>query len=264
MARCQKCGAEVDLPFVCTYCKRTYCAYHRLPENHECPNLIMARSPSAPPKSEALVARYTRPSFLVHGMNIFGALETRHLLTAWLVIGFCFSAGAIFTPTVFVDIFPIALLTVGLGFIGHELAHKFTAQRYGCKAEFRAWIWGLVLALVIAIISGGRFFFAAPGATYITPMARQFGLRFETSRKENGLISLAGPMANIALAIIFLFLNGFGGLVEFSTLGYEVNLWLAAFNLLPFSPLDGQKVLSWNRVIWAGITIPLWGIIFLL
>lgn len=263
MANCQKCGAEVDLPFICSYCRGTYCAYHRLPENHACPNLIMARSPSAPTKSGAPVAGYARPSLLGRGMKIFGRLEAQHLLIAWLVIGFCFSAGAIFSSTIFVGTFTIALLTVGLGFIVHELAHKFTAQKYGCQAEFRAWMWGLAMAIVFALISRGHFIFAAPGATYITPIARPFGWGSRLSRKEEGLISLAGPMTNIALAVIFLLLTGFGGFLEFSTLGYGVNLWLAAFNLLPFSPLDGQKVFTWNQLVWAGITLPLWAIIFL-
>lgn len=264
MARCQECGVEVDLPFICSYCGGKYCGYHRLPENHTCPNAIMARSPSVSTKSGTPVAGYVKPTFLVRGMKIFGSVEVQHLLIAWLVIGFCFSVGAIFSPR-FVDTFTVALLTVGLGFIGHELAHKFTAQRYGCLAEFRVWPWGLAMALVFALVSRGQFIFAAPGATYITPIASSFGLGYGISRKENGLISLAGSIVNIALATSFLFLIGFGGFLGLiGTQGYGVNLWLAAFNLLPFGPLDGQKVFSWNRLVWMGITIPLWAIIFLL
>jgi Zn-dependent protease len=30
-----------------------------------------------------------------------------------------------------------------------------------------------------------------------------------------------------------------------------VNLLLATFNLLPFGPLDGKKVLQWNEIAWA-------------
>lgn len=223
----------------------------------------MARSPSASTKSGGPVARYAKPSFLARGMKIFGRVEAKHLLMAWLVIGFCFSAGAVFSPTRFVGTFSIALLTAGLGFLGHELAHKFTAQRYGCWAEFRTWTWGLAMALVFALVSRGHLIFAAPGAVYITPIARPFGWGYEISRRENGLISLSGPMANIALAVVFLFLTQLSGFLEFSTLGYWINLWLAAFNLLPFSPLDGQKVFAWNRLVWAGLTIPLWGVILL-
>lgn len=263
MVSCQKCGAEVDLPFICSYCGGAHCVYHRLPESHACPNLIMARPPSVSTRSGAPVADYARPSFLARIMKIFGGREAQHLLIAWLVLGFCFSTGTLFSPK-FVGTFSIALVTAGLGFIGHELAHKFTAQRYGCWAEFRVWTWGLTMALIFALVSGGRFIFAAPGAVYIVPIARQFGWGHEISRRENGLISLAGPMVNIGLAVIFLLLIGVGWFLEFSFLGYWINLWLAALNLLPFGPLDGRKVLSWNPLVWAGITIPLWAIIFLL
>jgi len=39
MAKCAFCGKEVSMPFVCPYCGQTFCAEHRLPENHDCPNM---------------------------------------------------------------------------------------------------------------------------------------------------------------------------------------------------------------------------------
>jgi len=37
-----------------------------------------------------------------------------------------------------------------------------------------------------------------------------------------------------------------------------LNLWLGAFNMLPIVILDGQKVFSWDKKIWALVAIPLW------
>jgi predicted nucleic acid binding AN1-type Zn finger protein len=39
--KCQVCGRVDPLPFTCTYCKGTYCAEHRLPENHACDGNIV-------------------------------------------------------------------------------------------------------------------------------------------------------------------------------------------------------------------------------
>lgn len=39
MGQCQLCKKTVDMPFTCTYCGQTFCADHRLPENHHCPIL---------------------------------------------------------------------------------------------------------------------------------------------------------------------------------------------------------------------------------
>jgi Zn-dependent protease len=34
------------------------------------------------------------------------------------------------------------------------------------------------------------------------------------------------------------------------SLGAYINTWLAIFNLIPFSPLDGMAVFKWNKVAW--------------
>jgi uncharacterized protein YkwD len=39
MPKCECCGKEVLLPFVCPYCRKIFCSEHRLPENHQCSNL---------------------------------------------------------------------------------------------------------------------------------------------------------------------------------------------------------------------------------
>ncbi len=39
MAKCDVCGKEEYLPYRCKYCGGTFCAEHRLPENHNCPGI---------------------------------------------------------------------------------------------------------------------------------------------------------------------------------------------------------------------------------
>lgn len=160
--------------------------------------------------------------------------------------------------------FAVSLVTLGFGFVGHELAHRYVARSYGCLAEFRLWGLGLVMAVIFALISGGRMIFAAPGAVYIIP--RRFGFGYGITKRENGLISLSGPLANILVALVFFvlgILTSFDGLLGLiGSRGFTVNLWLAAFNLLPFAMLDGRKVFSWSPVVWAAVTVPAWLMIF--
>ncbi len=185
--------------------------------------------------------------------------EVRDLLVAWFVLSFAFSAGALFDPGYFLNIFALSLVTVGLGYILHELAHKFTARRYGAIAEFRLWTWGLMLALLLALASGGRIIFAAPGAVYIMPLAQPLYGSYRSIRRETGLVALSGPLTNAVLAIFFFSLSLLGGFFHLVGLwGCDVNLWLASFNMLPLLYLDGWKVFSWSRAIWALITAPLW------
>ncbi|MCX6769253.1 MAG: site-2 protease family protein, partial [Candidatus Micrarchaeota archaeon] len=104
-------------------------------------------------------------------------------------------------PTTFLFYMAAAVITLGSGFVLHELAHKYFAIKYGARARFVAWPIGLALALALVIIpqifGWGGIFFIAPGAVYIYAN-RPISLR------ENGIISLAGPATNIVLALIFL------------------------------------------------------------
>ncbi len=145
-------------------------------------------------------------------------------------------------------LFAIAFVAVGSGFVLHELMHKFTAERYGYWAEFRMWVTGIILALVTSTLG---FIFAAPGATYIQG--------YNVTDRQNGIISLAGPATNIVIAGIFLLVGivgtGFAG--DIGAVGFPVNLFLATFNMLPVMPLDGAKVFRWNKLLWAGVFVPL-------
>lgn len=182
--------------------------------------------------------------------------EIRDLSIAWLVLGFCFSFRYLFTSLEYFAIFlVVALIGIGTGFIFHELSHKLVAQRFGYLAEFRLWKIGLIIALASAILSGGWLLFFAPGAVYISSYTRS---------QEEGLIAAAGPLANIILAAIFYFLSyGSGFLSLIGEWGFIINLWLAAFNLLPIRPLDGRKIFSWNSRAWIALAVVSWGLLIL-
>jgi Zn-dependent protease len=136
-----------------------------------------------------------------------------------------------------------SLVTIGTGFIFHEMAHKLVAIHYGARARFVMWTQGLGIMLILALFG---FLFAAPGAVYIYSNS--------ITRKENGLISIAGPVTNIIMVIVFLLLafilpiHAFG--MNLWVFGAQLNLILAIFNMLPMFPLDGSKVFAWSQLAW--------------
>mgnify|MGYP001588996520 CR=1 FL=1 len=180
--------------------------------------------------------------------------ELIDLTKAWVVISLAFAAiftganlmegtiGRIISLN-FVELFFWSLVTTGIGFLLHELGHKFAAQHYGCVAEFRAWDQMLYFALGLAVVIG--FLFAAPGAVMISGMI---------TRKENGIISLAGPAVNYVLAMIFFGLAYFFPYKIFSW-GVTINIWLGLFNMIPFGNFDGIKIFYWNKWIWCGMVV---------
>ncbi len=177
--------------------------------------------------------------------------EVLHILVSVITISIAFAIAwtqSINFDANFLQTAGMILLTVGSGFVLHELAHKFTAIHYGAHARYQAWTLGLLLAVVMAFAVG--FVFAAPGAVYI------YGNHI--TREQNGKISIAGPLTNLALGFIFLFV-GFviPAFSSIASLGANVNFFLGAFNLLPFFPMDGQKVYVWNKLYWAALFIPM-------
>lgn len=179
------------------------------------------------------------------------AKELRDLVISALVLALAFgialSGGfrAFQQPGILVLVIGIAFVAVSLGFIFHELAHRLIARRFGYFAEYAMWPMGLMVALGFSLFG---FIFAAPGAVRIYPRATALGT-ISLSREKVGLISLAGPATNIGLAVIFQVLDIFEPALLF-TLGARINTWLALFNLIPFGPLDGAKILKWNKGIW--------------
>lgn len=173
----------------------------------------------------------------------FSKIELQDLGKAWLFISIAFGivlAEGVLGVSLFRS-FILAALTVGTGFLLHELGHKIVAQRYGCFAEFRADNFMLFLAVLTSFLG---IVFAAPGAVMIAG---------HISKERNGKISIAGPLVNIVLALIFLSLSFFiieGFLGELFMFGFMVNSWLALFNMIPLWVLDGKKVLDWNKGVY--------------
>lgn len=182
----------------------------------------------------------------------FSGRELRDLLVAWLALGLAFSLlyvpvsatnlTEVLASAAFLEEFALSLATVGVAFLLHELAHKVVAVRFGQHAEFRADFGMLALA-----VAGGLagFLFAAPGAVHhrgrITP-------------REHGLIALAGPLTNVALAVVSLGVM----LTVAPNVGWRglfINVLLAGFNMIPFGPLDGATVLKWSKPAYAAAAV---------
>ena len=172
--------------------------------------------------------------------------EIRDLLKAWIAISIAFgiaTSSSLFSSN-FYSKFIIASLTVGVGFLLHEMGHKIVAQRYGCFAEFKSFDNMLILAIAMSFFG---FIFAAPGAVMISG---------HVNKTKNGKISAAGPIVNLILALVFLVLFYVPLPKLFNDIGHYgfiINSWLALFNMIPFWLFDGYKILKWNKVVYVSI-----------
>lgn len=147
----------------------------------------------------------------------------------------------------------ISIMVLVFSAILHEVAHGLVADRLG---DPTARLMGrltlnpiphidpfLSIALpIILILSGSPIIFGGAKPVPVDP----YNLR--DRRKDMALVSLAGPMTNVFLAIfaslLLKFLGGipFASFILFTIVQY--NVLLAIFNMLPIPPLDGSKIFS--------------------
>ncbi|MDR2700647.1 MAG: hypothetical protein LBC12_07640 [Nitrososphaerota archaeon] len=259
---CQICGIEVDMPYSCPYCGGQFCSQHRLPENHTCPQISRARTQRQNTVKEEM--NRTGSSGYNYSFNfnpqpirtrrsgIFSPKELKHLgIAALLVIGSGFSicllagSGSSRWPIGVMTVFSVCMM---VSFLVHELAHKITAQKRGLWAEFRLTTWGAVLTFASVFLP---FKMIAPGAMMISGT---------TDKKSILKISIAGPITNIILALVFFVLSfalqpiNLWYSLGIAFVGY-INAFMAVFNLIPFGPFDGFKIFRVDKKIWAGVFI---------
>lgn len=154
-----------------------------------------------------------------------------------------------------------SFIPVLLGIVLHEVAHGYMAYRRGDPTAMmlgRITLnpvphidpLGLIVFLFTALFSPFVFGWAKP-----VPINARY---FKNVRQDLMLVSAAGPMANLLLAVFFALLlrvvlllplsvlNGMGSGLEFlvnmCSVGIWANVGLMWLNLIPVPPLDGSKL----------------------
>ncbi len=164
-----------------------------------------------------------------------------------------------------------------LGLTLHEYLHAFTAWKLGddtAKTQGR-----LSLNPIRHIDIIGLIFIAVLGFGWAKPVQID-KTRFRRPVRDEILVSLAGPAANLVLAFalaalvwVLIAIIGFSPSPVFREvqavilLGMFVNLGLFLFNLIPLPPLDGSHVYLWKISSWSpalGVKVYRYGALVLL
>ena len=139
----------------------------------------------------------------------------------------------------------------------HEAAHGYVARHLGDNTAYMMGrvtlnpvkhidlIGTILMPLALYFVTSGTFFFG-----YAKPVPVNFS-NLRNPKRDMIWVALAGPAVNfiqaIAWAVVYALLGGAGIQEPFFLVmcqaGVLINLVVFAFNLFPFPPLDGGRVL---------------------
>jgi len=150
----------------------------------------------------------------------------------------------------------LKLPAILFGLAIHEFSHALTATKLGDDTPERQG--RLTLNPVAHIDPIGFLMLLVAGFGWAKPV--QIDPRaFKKSRRDEILVSIAGPISNILAAVFFVFLLKLMLSVDLSWIQIEnfqpyfarmlfyfiiINVVLAVFNMLPIPPLDGSHLIS--------------------
>ncbi len=134
----------------------------------------------------------------------------------------------------------------------HEYAHGLAADMLGDPTARYAGrltinpiphidLWGTILMpITLSILTGGKFLFAYAKPVPYNPY------NLKNQKWGPAMVALAGPAANLLLAIAFAVVVRVlpaSNFTDILSIIVYANIMLMIFNLVPIPPLDGSKVL---------------------
>lgn len=140
----------------------------------------------------------------------------------------------------------------------HEAAHAYSAWRLGDPTAFKLGRvtfnpirhvdpFGTVIVPGLLLLTGAPFLFGWAKPVPVMPG------RLRNPRRDMALVALAGPLMNVALAVVSALLlqavpffpaTAAPWLVQTLYQSVLLNLVLAVFNMLPLPPLDGSRIVA--------------------
>ena len=145
----------------------------------------------------------------------------------------------------FLYLIPIILISLTL----HEYSHGFVAHRLGDDTALKQGRLSFNPLRHLDVVGTLFLFLFHFGWAKPVPVDPR---NFREPRRHMMYVALAGPAANLMLAVfcgfmvrmIYLHFHEFRTLFDFFCVGVYINVALAVFNLLPFFPLDGSSILK--------------------
>lgn len=301
MAKCDlpDCEIKEALPFKCRYCGKVFCTKHRLPENHNCEQLHLGKSP------------LSTKSDLIDKSN--GETEDRDLeKESFVTYDFVDENTDSYYYTADEEGQPLRVKSAK-----QRLSGRFTSTRLGDSFSTGYEVLDIMIGTIVVILSFGFtaiFMSSVPWiysgiiigiilVSYLSSIIPQkllvrrngFESRYVLTwigflftlitiispfkylspgtlfipqidymqKKQAGIISSIGSIINVSLGICCIFLGIFLSepliAIVFISGAFIVSM-LTIFNLIPLNFSPGKRVLNWSWIIFLALLLPAIGI----
>ena len=164
----------------------------------------------------------------------------------------------------------------------HEFSHGYVAYRFGdwtAKSMGRLTLnpfkhidlLGTIIIPGLLLLSSTGFIFGWAKPVPVDPR------NFKNPKKSMAIVALAGPVANLLMAIMWALIARLGVIIEVEVVslpliymgvaGISINLVLALINLIPIPPLDGSRIVSGilpDKLAWQYNRLERFGFVILL
>jgi hypothetical protein len=147
------------------------------------------------------------------------------------------------------DMIVTYVIVAGVATVLHDITHRYVAWKYKAVSEYKFWGLGTIAMFATSWLFG--LVYALPARTIINGADK-------LTKKQQAIVYLSGPSVSLILAIIFLLIMLAGGAFRtIGLIGCSMNILSAAYSLMPFDPMDGNKVYKWRKLTWVLIFLPL-------
>jgi hypothetical protein len=170
------------------------------------------------------------------------------------LLGACVLGGA-FTYTYLssfgskIEVFATLAFIGGIVMIVPRAVQYLAANKEGMSAEYRLW-WGGLLVIILTTSLLNTVF----GLPVRTAIERED----ECEKKYLALTMLAGPLVSMLLSASFLLLFMMKGTyASLALIGLNMSLLSALVSFLPISPMEGERVFKWNKLVWVVVFVPI-------
>ncbi len=174
---------------------------------------------------------------------------TVSILAMAFVVGFRFE-GDKFELGVFLSNFWRGLIAVALAVFAHETAHRLVGLNMGYKTEFKPVLYGVLAGVIVAFMSAGKVIILAYSGMMLNIMEKhRLGyFRYQLGYFDLGKAALAGPLANLLMAVIVKSLPFIPDSLKDKIV--FVNVLFAITNVLPIPPLDGAHIMYASKTAY--------------